>query len=262
MKNWQFSLKIFLALIARNNVLLMKKFKDTFINSLIWTGCYITVGSYILPYMGLAKDYGSFLLPGTLVTTALFESSGLAREMLADLEGNRSLVFDFTLPLSSRLVFFAKVVSVALQLSVLTLFILPFGKILLWNNFSLAYANFFHFSLIFIVLNLFCAFFAFWMTGMVDELILYRNVWARYCTPMWIFGCFQFSWVVLHKALPIFAYINLCNPLVYFVEGMRSSLLGPVDFLNIWVCLGMGLFFTVVCAWHGFRLLQKKLDFV
>ena len=130
MNNHWFTLKIFWAIIERNNLLLRKKFKDTFINSLIWTGCYITVGSYILPYMGLAKDYGSFLLPGTLVTTALFESSGLAREMLADLEGNRSFAFDFTLPLSSRLIFFAKVLSVALQLGLLTLFILPFGKIL------------------------------------------------------------------------------------------------------------------------------------
>lgn len=255
-------IRIFCALLSRYMIVTRKKFFDTLINSLVWTGSYIIVGSYILPELGMSDDYGTFLLPGALVTTAFFEASNLAREVLADMEGNRSIVFDFTLPLSAFWVYTAKAVSYALQLAALTILVVPFGKILLLKKFSLSAFSVLGFAALFIVTNLFCGFFVLWMAGKVEELVLYRNVWARYGHPLWIFGCFQFSWLVIYQALPMLAYINLFNPLVYLVEGMRAAILGQQGFINMWICCAMSLFFILFCAWYGFRLMKKRLDFV
>ena len=88
------------------------------------------------------------------------------------------------------------------------------------------------------------------------------SVWARYIFPMWFMGGFQFSWTALHHVLPIVAYINLLNPMIYITEAMRVALLGQADYINFWLCLVAMVIFSCVCFAAGMRNLKQRLDFV
>jgi ABC-type polysaccharide/polyol phosphate export permease len=79
---------------------------------------------------------------------------------------------------------------------------------------------------------------------------------------MWFMGGFQFSWMSLYSAIPVVAYIDLINPVIYVTEATRVALLGQEGYLSFWLCCGTLLLFSVGCAWYALKRMKKRLDFV
>jgi ABC-type polysaccharide/polyol phosphate export permease len=89
-----------------------------------------------------------------------------------------------------------------------------------------------------------------------------RNIWTRFIWPMWMLGCYQFSWAALYVASPQLAYLTLCNPVLYVTEGMRGALLGNPDCLPWELCIAALCFFIVLGWRYAYQKMKRLLDFV
>lgn len=138
----------------------------------------------------------------------------------------------------------------------------PIGKLTLWNQFDLSQIDYGKFALCILFQNIFYACFALWASSIIANMNKLGSVWARYIFPMWFMGGFQFSWIALYKAMPIVAYINLMNPMIYITEAMRVALISQSDYIDFWLCLIAIAFFSVICFIIGMRNLKQRLDFI
>jgi ABC-2 type transport system permease protein len=87
-------------------------------------------------------------------------------------------------------------------------------------------------------------------------------IWSRVVNPLFMLGGFFYSWGSIYKVSHIFGYVNLLNPLLYAMEGMRAASLGQVGFLPFYVCVLAILGFIALFSMHAVCLLKKRLDCV
>ncbi|MBA3752341.1 ABC transporter permease [Candidatus Dependentiae bacterium] len=260
--NWSY-LKVFGWLIWRNLRKIKKDFFNNVIDALIVPAGFIIISGYILPYMGMPSNYGSFMMASTLMLMCYSSTSWRgASNLITDLEGDKAISYELTLPLPSWLIFFKYSCAYALDAICLNILTVPMGKLLLWNQFSLEHFSLFKFCIMYITVNLFFGCYSVWVASWVDGIAGFSRFWLRYGSQILFFSGYQFSWLILNKALPNFSYINLINPFVYAFEGARAALLGQEGSLNFWVCMGMLWLFIVFFTLMFIRYFKKKLDYV
>ncbi|MBA2307316.1 ABC transporter permease [Candidatus Dependentiae bacterium] len=256
-------LKVFGWLLWRNLRIIKNNFANNVIDALVVPAGFIIIAGYILPFMGMPATYGSFMLAGSLVLMCYSSTSWRgATNLIVDLEGDRAVSYELTLPLPSWLVFFKYSCAYALDSICLNILTVPMGKLLLWNQFSLEHFSLFKFIVVYLSLNLFFGCYSVWLASWVQGMQGLSRFWLRYGAQILFFSGYQFSWTVLNKAFPMFSYINLLNPFVYAFEGTRAALLGQGDSLNFWVCIAMLWFFTLFFVIRSTQLFKKKLDYV
>ena len=249
-------------LILSDLLVFKKNLFDKFINLTIWVVLTVFVMGYIMPYFGLPDSFGVFQLGGILAAVALFELYGSITEFVADLQGDRVIDYHLTLPIPSWLAIVSKAIYYFIIYLALSIMMLPIGKLTLWNQLDLAQINYLKLFLALIFQSIFGACFTIWASTMIDNMSQMNNVWMRYIFPMWFMGGFQFSWKSVYHVLPIVAWINLINPMIYNTESVRVALLGQDDYLNFWLCIMAISLFSVIFMTIGMSNLKKKLDYV
>jgi ABC-type multidrug transport system permease subunit len=215
-----------------------------------------------MPYFGLNPEYGSFIWVGTIVTMAFFESIYGASDLVNDFENDKVIEYSLVLPISAPLVFIKTALSISLDAAVLSIFLVPLGKILLMDRLALHNFSIIKFIIIFMSMNLFFGFFALWIASWAKNGKNFSYVYRRVVNPIWIFGGYQFTWLVLYKAFPQWGLLLLCNPLTYAFEGLRSAILGPVGYINFWACVGALWLFTIIFAYWSLRWMKQRLDYI
>jgi ABC-2 type transport system permease protein len=249
-------------LILSDLIIFKQTILDKFIDISIWVILTIFVTGYIMPYFGLSATFGAFQLGGVLAAVGLFELYSSAVDLIADFEGDRIIDYRLTLPIPSWLALLSKAGYYFIVYLTLTVCMLPVGKISLWNQLDLGQISYLKLFLALTFQSIFYACFVIWASSMIDNMSKLGSVWARFIFPMWFMGGFQFSWISLYHALPIVAWINLINPMIYITECTRAALLGQADYLNFWLCLLAIVFFSAICVAVGMRNLKKRLDYV
>jgi len=249
----------FCALIRRDIAVFLPTWKDRFINAIIWCVLTVLVFEHIMPTIGL-KGHGVFVAIGTAASWGFFEVMENVAKFVADLEGDRSLSYYLTLPMPQWAVFTRLALSNAIQAILISILFLPISKLLLWNQFSFAKTSFFKLGIILIIIHVFYGFFSLFLSARMQTVATMGNVWMRIVYPLWWLGCFQFSWQTLHKLSPRVAYIDLLNPLVYALEGIRSSILGQEGFIPFWYCVGALVVLTIFVGVLGTKQLMRRLD--
>jgi ABC-2 type transport system permease protein len=255
------AIETFFALMRRDMAVFLPTWKDRFINAIIWCVLTLLIFEYIMPQAGL-MHYGVFMSIGTAATSGFFEVTDNVSRFIADLEGERSISYYLTLPLPQWAVFVRLALSNALQALCVSSLFLPITKLFLQDRFSLASMSYGKFILVFILAHLFYGFFSLFIAVQVKSLYTMNNVWMRIIYPLWWLGGFQFSWSVLYKTNPYIAYVNLLNPLVWILEGVRGSILGQAGYLPFWTCIAVIVVYTIVVGFIGVRLLLRRLDCV
>ncbi|MCK5632951.1 hypothetical protein KAH94_04330 [bacterium] len=249
--------------LVKTDLIIFKKIAlDKWVDMFIWISTMTLVFAYVMPSFGLVKSYGAFMVASMCSTAGLFQAFAYMAEMVADFEGDKIITYHFTLPIPSWLIFIRFIIYYTIAFMFLGLLVLPAGKIMLWNSFSLTNVHYGKYALIFIVTNVFYAILALWTTSFVRSLVRIDSVWMRIIYPLWFLGCFQFSWKSLHQASPLLAYIDLINPITYISEGTRAAILGQTGSLNFWWCIIAIIGFIVFGGWHAITRLKKRLDFV
>ncbi|MBX9830824.1 ABC transporter permease [Candidatus Babeliales bacterium] len=232
------------------------------INTISWVIPGVLVATYALPLLGISQNFGALVALASIVTASFFESFGAATAFVGDLEGNQTISFPLTLPMPSWLVLIQRSISYICKASIISIIILPVGKLLLLDKLNLSNFSSSKFFIVFFSINLCSSFFGLLMVSMVASMSEIMKVWNRFLFPLWFFGCSQYPWETLHELSPKLAYVCLANPYVYGMEGIRAAALGQEGYLPYWSCVGMLLTFAVSFGIIATRRLKKRLDFV
>lgn len=236
-------------------------FIDEFINMAIWVVGTILVMGYLMQSFGLRADFGMFQFGGLLAFVGLFEFWPFIANFLVDIEGDNIFGYHATLPCRLKTVLFSYIFAQAIVTFILSLFILPIGKLLLWSQFSLTAVSWPMLILVLLAINIFFAILGLWIASIVKSMEHIGNVWMRMIWPMWMFGGFQLSFASIRGVWPMFAYVNLINPVIYASEGVRGALIGG-NFMNTWLCLGAIILFSLAMFYDLHRRFVKLLDLV
>lgn len=235
---------------------------DKVINLYIWVFCSLVVMGYVMQAFGLASNYGCFQLATIMGTVGLFEIYGNAFRCMIDFEGDRHISYYLTLPTQPSVVLWSMITSYVLMGIILSCFVLPFGKLILFNNFSLSDIAWFKFAIILVISNIFYGVFTIAVTAHVGVLSKMESVWTRFIFPLWFMGGFQFSWESIYHLSKPLSYVLLCNPILFIMEGMRAALLGQEGCLPWEICCIVLSMFTLLCWFYARYKMKRLLDFV
>mgnify|MGYP003972863633 CR=1 FL=1 len=247
-------------LILRDLKIFFRDAAAYFLNSFIWILSTISLGAYFLPLLGMTRAFGTFILASSLATIALFEVKRFAILFVADFCGHNQVSYDLVLPINSSFVFVQRSFVVSIKSAFLCLFLIPISKLLFWNKIDLSNFCIWKFLLIFVVANIMLGFFGLFFAGLIRDIDRAKNMCRRIFFPLWFLGGYEFSWAMMHKVVPVLAFLSLANPVIYVMEGYRSTILGPSGSLNFWICISMIAIFSVVFYLRGICLLKRRLD--
>lgn len=235
---------------------------DKIIDLTIWVVLTIVVTGYVMPYFGLAADFGVFQLGGVLAATGLFELYGNVVELVSDFEGDRVIDYNVTLPIPSWLALLSKSAYYFVIYVTLALVMFPVGKLCLWQQLDLTQICYPKLVVALLFQSMFYACFVLGVASITANMTKLGTVWSRFIFPLWFMGGFQFSWMALHQVMPVVAYVNLLNPIIYITEAVRVALLGQSGFINFWLCLLAITLFSAISLYSGMHVVKKRLDFV
>ena len=231
-------------------------------NLYIWAFCSLVIMGYVMQQFGLASDYGCFQLATVLGTVGLFQVYGNSFRAMVDFEGDRHIGYYLTLPVIPSVVWCSMICTYTLIGIILTILMLPLGKLLLFNSFSLAQVSWIKFAIILVLANIFFGVFTIAVTAHVGAMSKMENVWSRFIFPLWFLGGFQFSWASIYGLSQPLAYALLCNPILFVMEGMRAALLGQGDCLPWGVCCLVLCGFTIIGWIYAQYKMKRLLDYV
>lgn len=249
-------------LLITDLMLMKQNITDTIINTLIWASSVTAIATYVLPHLGVTQSYGSMMLIGSFVSCALFECFGNTSMMVADLDGDRVISYQLTLPLPGWLLLVQKGLGFAIHSAILTLFILPMGKLIMGKHLVLSAINPYKFVVAFVLLHLMCAFLCVIMIAYTSSMSRILHVWTRLLFPLWFFGGSQFNWYTLKEMSPALAYLNLANPITYASESIKGASLSGEAFLPFGFCIAMMTLFSIVFLYIGHRKMKRRLDYL
>lgn len=252
-------LNVFCKLLSRDLKIFFNNIIDNYINTLCWVLLSLIVYQFIMPKMGLVFG-GEFLLVSCVISKTFFGVMDNVTNIVADLNDNKSISYDMTLPLSHTLLFIKIALSNAIYTCLLSCLVLPAGKLLLWNYIHFPHFDLLKFLIVILVSSWFAGFFSLYVIGITKSIMQIEDVWSGIIHPLFILGGFNFTWKVMFSISPCLAYLNLCNPVMYMFEGMRSATLDPSLSLPFWFCVSMLLILSVPVGCLGIYLLKKRLD--
>ena len=254
-------LKTFFAILCKDIEIYNKRWFYRAIDALVWMGCVLLVAHHIMPLFGVVnKQYGTFTLIGHLAVWGLLEMLTTIAMFLADLQGDRTISYYLSLPISASMFFVEQACASAYKSMASSILIVPMGKIILGNDLDLSTIHWPCFIFAFFMLNMFYGFFTLFVTSYVPDLPTLTMVRSRIMFPLWFLGGCQFSWKMLYSISPKLAYINLCNPIVYVMDGIRSTVLPADQYLPFWLCMNMLILFSMLFGYLGIRKLKLRLD--
>lgn len=250
------------ALLVTDLIIFKRIALSKFINIACWVTCILFVNSYILPKLGITQSFGLLSFSAMVAAAGMFELFSTVVDMVIDFELGKVIYYYATLPLPFWMVLVRKMISVAITHSIITLSILPLGKILLWHDFNLLQVNWLQFFIILMVGNLFYGAFAIFVSSVVKTRERIGLVWTRFLFPLWFLGGFSFSWFTLKIVSPRLAYVDLINPMIYMTEAYRAAIIGPKGFFPFYYSIAALLIFSLFFGYLGIVRLKKHLDFV
>ena len=100
-------------------------FVGKFINITIWVILSLWIVAYILPSFGLVESFAVFQFAGMLAAVGLFEVYGSTVELVADLQGDRVIDYNLTLPIPSWLAIASKAVYYFIVYFVISIVMFP-----------------------------------------------------------------------------------------------------------------------------------------
>lgn len=256
------SCKIFFSLLRRDLYIFRKQFFGKFLDAIFLVCTNIVIFAYFVPEMGMSTSYGPFLLIGAIASYGFFDIIGKVTNMISDINGERMISYNLTLPLKSKAIFIYIAIYWALNSALVSLMLFPIGKIILFTRFDLSKISFPSLLLIYPTVQLFFGFFSLWLVAIIKQLSAVSRVWIRVINPIFMFGSFFYSWKASYELSPIVAYLSLANPMVYVMEGMRAACLGQAEYLPLSACIFALWLFIFICGIDSIRRLSRRLDCV
>ncbi|MBI2344847.1 hypothetical protein HYV10_02115 [Candidatus Dependentiae bacterium] len=230
------------------------------IDACVWSGVSLYVSQYLLPLFGIDPKFASFLVLSNLAVWAVFEVGTNMSIFLGDLHANNSLSYYLSLPISSNLIFIRIALMDAYKSFMATIPLLVLAKLILQENFALSAINYPKLIVCWILAHILFGFFGLFVSSMTNSFEYITTIRQRILFPIWYLGCYQFTWYMLFKINPTIAYINLINPIVYVLEGMRGCINFNLETIPFYICILMMIAFTLLFGYFGIHNFKKRLN--
>ncbi len=225
-----------------------------------WLTIFLFVFAFLYPELGMDQGFAAFFAIGAISSCIFWSLWGTTSAFIADLEGNKTIDYYLTLPISSTWVFIRHAVANAIRAATPALMVIPISKVILLDKFSLLQICWWKLSLIFVVYSVFIGLFSLFIASLVKNMNHIFKVEVRILFPLWFMGGTNFPWFILNKTFPKLSYVILANPLLYSMEGMRAAALGQNNYINYWTCLLMLIVWGLIFGTIGIYRLKKRLD--
>lgn len=252
----------FFWLLWRNIRALRKEFLNQWIDLAILSSSITLIYAYVLPAVGLAANYGMFMMLGQVTSSCIWVIQYESSKIVTDLEGPKTISYELTLPLPYWLVYIKTGLEFAIKTALLNILSVPLGILLLWPKFSWAQLSIGKFLLVYPLINIFFGFFCLLIAVYTKGIVSFSRFWMRWGAQLFFFSGYLFSWFTLYGISKILAYLNLLNPLIYPFEIFRIPFMGQTDFINFWICLLAIIIFTFLFALLGISIFKRRLDCV
>lgn len=256
------NLNTFWALFRKEMLVFQPDFKRCLINNLFWTTTLLTSFIFFKPQMGLPFEYTMFMLPAMAASLGMFDIIANTVSIIADINSNRVIDQDLSLPLFQWLVFVKIALANAYRSFLPSFLVLPWGIgfLYLTNNIVFSQIQYFKTVLVLVVANIFFGFLTLFAASFMTHVAQVRNIWMRVIFPMWWLGGFMYHFQTVEKNTPSLALAMRFSPMMYVSEGVRAAMLGQEHFLNYWFCLGVIIAFTIVLGTIAVKRFLKRLD--
>lgn len=255
-------LKIFYQMLRADFIIFKQEVKNKIINACIFTIAFTIIAAYLLPAFGTAKSFGLIMAAGLVACIGSFELFSFIINFMRDISENKIINFYIALPIPTWFVFMRMVIYSTYTAMMLGLCIIVTASVVLWNP-TLLYALLKpSFYLMLTLSAFFYGTIALIVVTLIKHMGQIGNVWMRAIFPLYVFGGFQFTWYSLYMVAPQAAYLDLLNPFLYTVEGMRASILGPQGNLPLLVCMAVLLVVNCLLFITALKRLKRKLDYV
>ena len=254
------SWRIFMQLIRRDMLVFRKVYTGKIIDILLTFVIWVLVFGYFVPEMGSEPGYGLFIMVGAIASFGIFDLIGQSGTMINDIQGNRTISYLLMLPISSSMIFTYAAISWALQSFFIAIPLYFVGKGLFWTQFDLGQITWYQLGLVLITVNVFFGFFALWIVSMLHKVIDLSRIYFRFLNPLFIFGCYFYTWRVAYELSPWIGFVSLIDPLCYVMEISRAALVGQKGYLPFWASFSALWGFIILFGLHAIKRLKRLLD--
>ncbi len=254
--------RIFLQLLRRDMLIYRKeyfgKLADMLITFVVWT----LVFGYFVPLMGSEPGYGLFIMVGAMLSFGIFDIIGKSSILITDIQGDRTVSYLLLLPISSKVIFSYFAISWAIQSTVIAIPLYFVGKALFWDQFIIGNITWHQLVIALLTINIFIGYFALWIVSTLHKVSDLSRIYFRFLNPLFIFGCYFYTWHVAYKLSPWIGYLSLINPFTYVMEMARAAIIGQADYIPFWASFGALWAFIAFFSLFATHRLRRLLDCV
>lgn len=254
------SIRVFSWLLWTDVRLIGREFFSNLLDASAWPTVLILVNGYIMPALGMPENYGAFTAVSMVVIMGAYTAWTGSVVLAADLAGERAISYELTLPLPYWMVWIKCGLALAVKAAAFNIMPLLIGKIILGSRFDLSTFSPLQFLLIYVVSCLFFGMFALWSTVITNTAESHSRLELRLIGPMFFLNGWTASWIAMYGVSAALAIFVRFLPWIYAYEGSRAAVLGQEGFLNLWLCIGMLILFTVALTWMSIMLFKRRMD--
>lgn len=259
------SMRIFLEFFLRDLYVYRRQSGTYIINyCLIYPVMHSFILGYVFPSLYFGPDAAlaaTTMFAGTCVVNLVVLANIVNIGLLFDLENVRYIDYQITL-LSPRLVIVQRILFTSLFVFFILFPFFPIAKLLLGSWFVTTNTSWPALFLILYLSALCCSAYTQFYACLVPSSRHLRSFWMRINFALITFAGFFVPWHVTKQFSSILGYALLFNPLLYITEGLRQAILGSSEFMPLWVCCSMLLFWTCILTLLAWKLFKKRVDHI
>lgn len=219
----------------------------------------LVIGKF-LPLLGMPKDLIGPLFIG-MITQIVFSSAyGIAFRQANDLKKSKFINYQLALPLNKMWLFAQIILSFMIEVTFITLPLIALGSIFLSAYFTIQTSSLAATIIMYLLSLLVYSTVFIYLVYQYDYNWFLDNIWARRLTPLFFFGCGYYTWKKLYAFNQGLAVLTLFNPITYVHEGLRNVLLGDENFIPLWICICMTIFFSTTLMIGLKYAIKRRLD--
>jgi hypothetical protein len=232
------SLQVMILLLQRELYVMRGSWRAIMFSALVFSILLACASRYFLPLMGMSEAHIIPLFLGSFIVSCLSIAYACCLEVAYDLRSPQLIRYYSMLPVHFGCIVAAQVLGIMMRIIVIAIPVLVIGLCIVnsWHMLHISVGAVLGMvSLVALFNALFFLILAYWCSIP----ILLGNVWPRFLSPLFAFGCALYPWRTVAAHSPLFAQVLLYNPMTYCVEGLRSACLGGSDFLSVARCAGV-----------------------
>lgn len=263
MKNFLQTSHIFLQFLYRDFYVQKEKLLNHVINySIIYPILYIFCFAYLQTeiYFHGQTQLGAIVFSGTCLVPLLVMTSTLCFDLLFDLEKNHHTDFQITV-LDPRLLLIEQI----LFSSIFTFFIMvpyfPLARIFASSCIDLSNITW---GSLFLILYLGSLCFSAYHK-LAATIITVKKIsmfWSRVNYILLVLGGFWIPLSTFKEFSPTLAFLIKLNPIVYFTEGLRQSIVGGSQFLPLIQCASALFILSILFTLLSFHFFKRRVDHI